>query len=111
MHINVLCKIIPRQIKVQQAVNIIRETVEELILKCKEMVEKEREKIDDEDYVNDADPSILRFLLASREEVTSQQLRDDLLSMLVARHETTGSVLTWTDSIIRKMTCDEDVRK
>ena len=29
-------------------------------------------------------------------QVTAQQLRDDLLSMLVAGHETTGSVLTWT---------------
>lgn len=69
MQIDALCKIIPRQIKAQQAVTIIRDTVEELILKCKEMVEKEGERIDDEDYVNDADPSILRFLLASREEV------------------------------------------
>ncbi|GFS45828.1 cytochrome P450 superfamily protein [Actinidia rufa] len=29
-------------------------------------------------------------------QVSSTQLRDDLLSMLVAGHETTGSVLTWT---------------
>jgi carotene epsilon-monooxygenase len=28
--------------------------------------------------------------------VSAQQLRDDLLSMLVAGHETTGSALTWT---------------
>ena len=28
--------------------------------------------------------------------MTESQLRDDLLSMLVAGHETTGSVLTWT---------------
>ncbi|XP_023764664.1 carotene epsilon-monooxygenase, chloroplastic [Lactuca sativa] len=97
-----LCKIIPRQIKAEKAVTIIRETVEELILKCKEMVEKEGEKINDEDYVNDADPSILRFLLASREEVSSEQLRDDLLSMLVAGHETTGSVLTWTVYLLSK---------
>ena len=39
---------------------------------------------------------MLRFLIASREEVSAAQLRDDLLSMLVAGHETTGSVLTWT---------------
>lgn len=31
-----------------------------------------------------------------REEVSEKQLRDDLLSMLVAGHETTGSALTWT---------------
>lgn len=50
----------------------------------------------EEGYVNTADPSVLRFLIASRSEVTAQQLRDDLLSMLVAGHETTGSALTWT---------------
>jgi carotenoid epsilon hydroxylase len=47
-------------------------------------------------YLNEADPSVLRFLIAAREEASSTQLRDDLLSMLVAGHETTGSALTWT---------------
>lgn len=67
--IDALCKIIPRQVKAEKAVTLIRETVEDLIAKCKEIVEREGERISDEEYVNDADPSILRFLLASREEV------------------------------------------
>ncbi|GMI65798.1 CYTOCHROME P450 97C1, LUTEIN DEFICIENT 1 [Hibiscus trionum] len=100
--IGVLCKIVPRQVKAETAVTVIRKTVEELIVKCKEIVEKEGERINEEEYVNDADPSILRFLLASREEVSSLQLRDDLLSMLVAGHETTGSVLTWTLYLLSK---------
>ncbi|XP_024023002.1 carotene epsilon-monooxygenase, chloroplastic [Morus notabilis] len=100
--IKALCKIIPRQVKAEQSVTVIRETVEELIAKCKEIVEAEGERIDEEEYINDADPSILRFLLASREEVSSVQLRDDLLSMLVAGHETTGSVLTWTAYLLSK---------
>lgn len=100
--IKALCKIIPRQIKAEEAVTVIRKTVEELIAKCKEIVEAEGERINEEEYVNDADPSILRFLLASREEVSSVQLRDDLLSMLVAGHETTGSVLTWTLYLLSK---------
>ncbi|KAL1201313.1 Carotene epsilon-monooxygenase [Cardamine amara subsp. amara] len=100
--IDALCKIIPRQVKAEKAVTVIRETVEDLIAKCKEIVEREGERINDEEYVNDADPSILRFLLASREEVSSVQLRDDLLSMLVAGHETTGSVLTWTLYLLSK---------
>ncbi|KAL7170309.1 hypothetical protein ACSBR2_035224 [Camellia fascicularis] len=100
--INALCKIIPRQIKAEKAVTLIRKTVEELINKCKEIVESEGERINEEEYVNEADPSILRFLLASREEVSSIQLRDDLLSMLVAGHETTGSVLTWTAYLLSK---------
>ncbi|KAJ9181496.1 hypothetical protein P3X46_009621 [Hevea brasiliensis] len=100
--VKALCKIIPRQIKAEKAVTVIRQTVEELIAKCKEIVEAEGERIDVEEYVNDTDPSILRFLLASREEVSSVQLRDDLLSMLVAGHETTGSVLTWTLYLLSK---------
>ncbi|KAL5724940.1 carotene epsilon-hydroxylase [Ranunculus cassubicifolius] len=100
--IGLLCKIIPRQIKAEKSVAVIRRTVEELITKCKDIVEAEGEKIDGEDYINDSDPSILRFLLASREEVSSLQLRDDLLSMLVAGHETTGSVLTWTLYLLSK---------
>jgi hypothetical protein len=40
------------------------------------------------------DPSVLRFLIAAREEVNSTQLRDDLLSMLVAGHETTGGAVS-----------------
>ncbi|KAF1860404.1 hypothetical protein Lal_00037744 [Lupinus albus] len=66
------------------------------------IVEAEGERIDVDEYVNDTDPSILRFLLASREEVSSVQLRDDLLSLLVAGHETTGSVLTWTLYLLSK---------
>lgn len=99
--VDLLCKIIPRQIKAERAVTIIRNTVEELIAKCKEIVDVEGERIN-EDYVNDSDPSILRFLLATRDEVSSVQLRDDLLSMLVAGHETTGSVLTWTLYLLSK---------
>ncbi|KAG0475001.1 hypothetical protein HPP92_014687 [Vanilla planifolia] len=100
--VELLCKLIPRQIKAERAVSVIRSTVEELIAKCKEIVDSEGEQIEGEDYVNDSDPSILRFLLASREEVSSIQLRDDLLSMLVAGHETTGSVLTWTLYLLSK---------
>ncbi|KAL3153385.1 hypothetical protein ABBQ38_011724 [Trebouxia sp. C0009 RCD-2024] len=91
-----LAPLIPRQRKALQAVSLIRQTTEELIAKCKEMVDAEEQARFEEGYINEGDPSILRFLIASREEVSANQLRDDLLSMLVAGHETTGSVLTWT---------------
>ncbi|KAK6147100.1 hypothetical protein DH2020_018012 [Rehmannia glutinosa] len=52
--------------------------------KCREIVETEGERISEEEYVS------------------STQLRDDLLSMLVAGHETTGSVLTWTAYLLSK---------
>lgn len=97
-----LCQIVPRQQKAAKAVAIIRQTTEELVAKCKAIVDAEQEQLEGDEYINEADPSVLRFLLASREEVSSNQLRDDLLSMLVAGHETTGSVLTWTVYLLSK---------
>lgn len=69
LQVSAFRKIIPRQIKAEKAVSVIRSSVEELIAKCKEIVEAEGERIDEEEYINETDPSILRFLLASREEV------------------------------------------
>jgi carotenoid epsilon hydroxylase len=69
LQIDFLCKIIPRQIKAEKAVKIIRNTVEDLITKCKEIVDVENEQVEGVEYVNEGDPSILRFLLASRDEV------------------------------------------
>eukprot|EP00798_Chlamydomonas_sp_ICE-L_P030409 gene30409-35414_t len=92
----------PRQRKAAEAVEIIQKTTSDLIRKCKAMVDDEEMEAASAaaeagvEYINDSDPSVLRFLIAAREEVDSTQLRDDLLSMLVAGHETTGSVLTWT---------------
>ena len=42
------------------------------------------------------DPSLLRFLVDMRgEDSSNKQLRDDLMTMLIAGHETTAAVLTW----------------
>jgi len=92
----------PRQQKAQDAVQVIRDTTDMLIKQCKEMVDAEEMAAADaaEDYMNESDPSILRFLIAAREETTSSQLRDDLLSMLVAGHETTASAMTWTLNLL-----------
>lgn len=46
---------------------------------------------------NEEDPSLLRFLVDMRgEDVSSMVLRDDLMTMLIAGHETTAAMLTWT---------------
>ena len=43
------------------------------------------------------DPSLLRFLVDMRyADLSDKQLRDDLMTMLIAGHETTAAVLTWT---------------
>lgn len=49
-----------------------------------------------EEFVGERDPSILHFLLASGDRISSKQLRDDLMTLLIAGHETTAAVLTWT---------------
>ena len=49
-----------------EAVALIRATTEELIAKCKSMVDAEEAASFGEGYINDTDPSVLRFLIASR---------------------------------------------
>lgn len=49
------------------------------------------------DYDETDDASLLRFLVDMRgENTTSRQLRDDLMTMLIAGHETSAAVLTWS---------------
>lgn len=48
------------------------------------------------DYDKVSDPSLLRFLVELRgEQTTNKQLRDDLMTLLIAGHETVASVMTW----------------
>ena len=96
----------PRQRNAQDSVKTIRNVTDELIEKCKAIVAEEEAvggaEAWAEQYLNDADPSVLRYFLAAREEVSGEQLRDDLLSLLVAGHETTASVLTWATYCLAK---------
>jgi cytochrome P450 len=49
-----------------------------------------------EERDNEEDPSLLRFLVDMRgEDLSSMTLRDDLMTMLIAGHETTAAMLTW----------------
>ncbi|KAG9447638.1 hypothetical protein H6P81_013766 [Aristolochia fimbriata] len=85
----------PRQKKVSVALKLINDTLDGLIAMCKRMVEEEELQFGEE-YMNEQDPSILHFLLASGDDVSSKQLRDDLMTLLIAGHETSAAVLTWT---------------
>ncbi|CAL1361773.1 unnamed protein product [Linum trigynum] len=91
----------PRQKKVNAALKLINGTLNELIAICKRMVDEEELQFHEE-YMNERDPSILHFLLASGDDVTSKQLRDDLMTMLIAGHETSAAVLTWTFYLLSK---------
>jgi len=89
--------VVPRQKEFKRDIAIINEVLDELILKAQETQEEEdTEALQNRDYKNVKDPSLLRFLVDMRgEDSTAKQLRDDLMTMLIAGHETTGAVLTW----------------
>ncbi|KAK9160165.1 hypothetical protein Syun_006506 [Stephania yunnanensis] len=91
----------PRQRKVTAALKLINDVLNDLIARCKRMVEEEELQFHDE-YMNEQDPSILHFLLASGDDVSSKQLRDDLMTLLIAGHETSAAVLTWTFYLLSK---------
>ncbi|XP_060186623.1 protein LUTEIN DEFICIENT 5, chloroplastic [Lycium barbarum] len=91
----------PKLKKVNAALKLINDTLDDLIAMCKRMVDEEELQFHEE-YMNEKDPSILHFLLASGDEVSSKQLRDDLMTMLIAGHETSAAVLTWTFYLLSK---------
>ncbi|XP_027350025.1 protein LUTEIN DEFICIENT 5, chloroplastic isoform X1 [Abrus precatorius] len=91
----------PRQRKVNAALKLVNDTLNDLIAICKRMVDEEELQFHEE-YMNEQDPSILHFLLASGDDVSSKQLRDDLMTMLIAGHETSAAVLTWTFYLLTK---------
>ncbi|RWR89019.1 protein LUTEIN DEFICIENT 5, chloroplastic-like protein isoform X1 [Cinnamomum micranthum f. kanehirae] len=91
----------PRQRKVNVSLKLINDTLDELIAVCKRLIEQEELQFHEE-YINDQDPSILHFLLASGDDVSSKQLRDDLMTLLIAGHETSAAVLTWTFYLLAK---------
>ncbi|XRB13933.1 cytochrome P450 [Pseudoscourfieldia marina] len=88
-------KLVPRQRRCEEALTLVNGTLNTLIADCKQMVEADDEKFMEE-YLSKSDPSILRFLVASGDDVTSKVLRDDLMTLLIAGHETSAAVLTWT---------------
>jgi len=93
--------LVPRQKKCQEALTVVNDTLDELIQRTKKLVEEEDEEFVEE-FLSKADPSILYFLIASGDDVTSKQLRDDLMTLLIAGHETTAAVLTWTTYLLAK---------
>jgi cytochrome P450 len=72
--------------------DILADLINRAVSTRKEASTEELELRDNED-----DPSLLRFLVDMRDEdVSSMVLRDDLMTMLIAGHETTAAMLTWT---------------
>ena len=89
--------VVPRQREFQRDLRIINEALNELIERANATrSESDLADLEARDYDKVEDASMLRFLVDLRgEEATDKQLRDDLMTMLVAGHETTAAVLTW----------------
>ncbi|KAL5808318.1 hypothetical protein ACOSQ3_029009 [Xanthoceras sorbifolium] len=89
--------IVPRQRKFQNDLKVINDCLDGLIRNAKDTrQETDIEKLQQRDYLNLKDASLLRFLVDMRgADVDDCQLRDDLMTMLIAGHETTAAVLTW----------------
>lgn len=89
--------IVPRQRKFHSDLAVINNCLDELIKNAKETrQETDVEKLQQRDYANLKDASLLRFFVDMRgADVDDRQLRDDLMTMLIAGHETTAAVLTW----------------
>lgn len=89
--------IVPRQVKFKKNMALLNDRLDACIKKALEnRKEEDVEALQNRDYAAMENPSMLRFMVDMRDEdVTSNQLRDDLMTMLVAGHETTASALTW----------------
>ncbi|RZC45395.1 hypothetical protein C5167_038349 [Papaver somniferum] len=89
--------LVPRQRKFQNDLKVINDCLDGLIRNAKDTREEtDVEKLQQRDYSNLKDASLLRFLVDMRgADVDDRQLRDDLMTMLIAGHETTAAVLTW----------------
>jgi len=76
---------------------LLNSVLDELILNVvSEQDPTDMDALMNKDYDNINDPSLLRFLVDVRgADASAKQLRDDLITLLIAGHETTGSMLTW----------------
>ena len=104
-------ELVPRQKRFKEDIEMINDELSVLIAAAlKSRNETDLAEMEARDYANVDDASLLRFLVDVRgEEATGTQLRDDLMTMLIAGHETTAAVLTWTTYLLA--THPEEARK
>ena len=90
-------QLVPRLRKFNKDLNLLDNVLEELIQNALSTQNQQSiEELEGRDYSKMDNPSLLRFLVDMRgEDTSSKQLRDDLMTMLIAGHETTAAVLTW----------------
>lgn len=90
-------QLVPRLRAFYSDLNILHDTLNDLIAAAKvSATSLDLPDLQARDYEKVTDPSLLRFLVELRgEQTTNKQLRDDLMTLLIAGHETVASVLTW----------------
>ncbi|CAN0505753.1 unnamed protein product, partial [Ectocarpus sp. 8 AP-2014] len=91
-------KWIASQVEFARDIGLLNTVLDKLIQRALDTQETaDVEELERRDLDAVEDPSLLRFLIDMRgEDTTSKQLRDDLMTMLIAGHETTAAMLTWT---------------
>lgn len=90
-------ELVPRLRKFNGDMGMLNDVLNDLINRAKESKQElDLEDLQARNYDKVTDSSMLRFLVDLRGEDTSNvQLRDDLMTMLIAGHETTAALLTW----------------
>jgi len=90
-------KLVPRLVEFNTDMDLLNSVLYRLIDECLESRNPEElEALKKKDYSKVKDPSMLRFLIDLKgEQVDNKQMRDDLITLLIAGHETTAAVLTW----------------
>ena len=91
-------EVVPRLRKFNSDLRLLNDVLDELIDKAKNTrIVEDIEELENRNYDEVKDPSLLRFLVDMRgADIDNKQLRDDLMTMLIAGHETTAAVLTWS---------------
>jgi cytochrome P450 family 97 subfamily B polypeptide 3 len=90
-------QLVPRLRKFNADLRLLNTVLDDLIVRAKNTRQVEDiEELEKRNYNEVQDPSLLRFLVDMRgADIDNKQLRDDLMTMLIAGHETTAAVLTW----------------
>jgi cytochrome P450 len=91
-------QLVPRLRKFNSDLKLLNDVLDDLVNRAKSTRQVEDiEELEQRNYDEVKDPSLLRFLVDMRgADIDNKILRDDLMTMLIAGHETTAAVLTWS---------------
>lgn len=88
---------VERQREFNENMELLNKALNDCVRKALEdRSEADVEELEKRDFSQMENASLLRFLVDMKGEATTgKQLRDDMITMLIAGHETTASALTW----------------